>query len=202
MGPGTGSFNADLNNCTVLGTLTANIVDPTTLSLSGNLSVAGTSTLHATAATQLTLASTSPLQSYVAPTAWTPNVFFGGASVGIVYSTQAGTVLKIGQVVFYTFNIVMSAVGSSTGTMTIGTLPYTALSGSVYLTPCASNAALTGLASGYTQLTAQLDPTLTSAGFTILASSTQSTAGQVLLKSNVANNISFQASGWYLTGTV
>ena len=55
---------------------------------------------------------------------WTPVVAFGGASVGITYTSRTGDFTRIGNMVFFVINIVLSSKGSSTGAFTI-TLPST-----------------------------------------------------------------------------
>lgn len=57
---------------------------------------------------------------------FTPVVAFGGASVGITYTTQKGFFKRIGNQVFFEIRIVLSAKGSSTGVATITGLPYPA----------------------------------------------------------------------------
>lgn len=54
---------------------------------------------------------------------WTPALKFGGASVNMTYTTQAGLSTKIGRVVILTANILLSAKGTSTGAATITGLP-------------------------------------------------------------------------------
>ena len=56
---------------------------------------------------------------------WTPTVQFGGASVGIT-GTFAGAYTKIGNVVTITYRLTFSSKGTSTGTMTITGLPFSA----------------------------------------------------------------------------
>jgi len=56
---------------------------------------------------------------------WTMGVQFGGASVGLTYSTQAGTYTKIGRQVTLNGRISLSAKGSSTGEARITGLPFT-----------------------------------------------------------------------------
>lgn len=58
---------------------------------------------------------------------WTPAVTFGGGSTGITYGTQVGRAVKLGQLVFASFDIVLTSKGSSTGAAVIGGLPYAAL---------------------------------------------------------------------------
>lgn len=57
---------------------------------------------------------------------WTPTIAFGGASVGVTYATQTGSYVKIGQLVFVSLRITLTAKGSSTGAATVGGLPFTA----------------------------------------------------------------------------
>jgi hypothetical protein len=57
--------------------------------------------------------------------AWTPAIKFGGASVSMTYTTQAGRYNKIGKTVTVWLDLILSAKGSSTGTMTITGLPFT-----------------------------------------------------------------------------
>lgn len=56
---------------------------------------------------------------------WTPALAIGGSTTGITYSTQAGTYVKIGQLVNCWMAIALTSIGSSTGTVTISGLPYT-----------------------------------------------------------------------------
>lgn len=52
-------------------------------------------------------------------TSWTPAITFGGGNTGITYSQQLGQFYQLGQVVFFYFSMVLTAKGSSTGTMSI-----------------------------------------------------------------------------------
>jgi len=54
---------------------------------------------------------------------WTPVPKFGGANVGMTY-TSGGSYTKIGRVVYIQGSITITANGSSTGNMTIDGLPY------------------------------------------------------------------------------
>lgn len=63
--------------------------------------------------------------SYLSRAAWTPALKFGGASVGMTYTTQVGRYIKYGPHVVAQFRIVLSAKGSSTGAATITALPAT-----------------------------------------------------------------------------
>jgi len=59
------------------------------------------------------------------PTAWSPNLQFGGANVGITYSQQAGYYVRIGRVVHIGFNITLTSKGVSVGAATFSNLPVT-----------------------------------------------------------------------------
>lgn len=83
----------------------------------------------ATATTNTTqIATTAYVQTNIATTAsWTPALKFGGASVGMTYSTQTGTYCRIGKNVIAEFSIALTAKGSSTGAATITGIPVAAL---------------------------------------------------------------------------
>lgn len=114
--------------------------------------------------TSITLSSGSPLTTYT-HTTWTPGVSFGGGTTGITYTTQSGIYIKIGQLVFCSYTIVLSNKGSSTGTARITGLPFTSLnSGSV--PPSNSNyvaSAVITFTVLYTDAYAQVDVNATTA---------------------------------------
>jgi hypothetical protein len=60
---------------------------------------------------------------------FTPVITFGGASVGITYSDQAGFYTKIGNLVTCQIRIVLSNKGSSSGNAKIANLPFTVAAG-------------------------------------------------------------------------
>ena len=55
--------------------------------------------------------------------AWTPNIQIGGSSSGITYTTQLGQYVKMGGVVFFYCNVVLSSKGSNSGDVTISNMP-------------------------------------------------------------------------------
>jgi hypothetical protein len=57
------------------------------------------------------------------PVAWTPNLTFGGAAVGMTYAGRTGIYIKFGSLVFFKLDIQLSAKGSSTGLASIS-LPF------------------------------------------------------------------------------
>lgn len=62
---------------------------------------------------------------------FTPVLRFGGASVGITYTQQAGFYIRTGSSVWFKIIIVLSAKGSSTGASSISGLPFTAANDNV-----------------------------------------------------------------------
>jgi hypothetical protein len=75
-------------------------------------------------ATQVASADANTLDDYEEGT-WTMGVSFGGASVGVTYSTNTGAYTKIGRQVTVTGYVNILAVGSSTGAARITGLPFT-----------------------------------------------------------------------------
>lgn len=55
---------------------------------------------------------------------FSPSVLFGGANTGLTYADRAGSYRVNGNRIYFTINISLSAKGSSTGTLTIGGLPF------------------------------------------------------------------------------
>jgi hypothetical protein len=74
-------------------------------------------------ATQVTDAGANVLDDYEEGT-FTPNLLFGGVSVGMTFTTRAGTYNKIGNRVWVSLDIILSAKGTSTGDATITGLPF------------------------------------------------------------------------------
>lgn len=75
-------------------------------------------------ATQNPSADANTLDDYEEGT-FTPTLRFGGASVGMTFSSQLGRYTKIGRLVTIHILLVITAKGSSTGVATIGALPFT-----------------------------------------------------------------------------
>lgn len=68
--------------------------------------------------------------SLVAATSWTPAMAFGGATTGITYTTQYGSIVKIGPIAFAFGHILLSSKGSATGSATVTGLTYTSTNAS------------------------------------------------------------------------
>ena len=71
---------------------------------------------------------TSELLSDYEEGTWTPTITFGGASVAMTYTTQAGSYTKIGRTVHIYCRVTLSAKGTSTGAAEVRGFPFTAKS--------------------------------------------------------------------------
>jgi hypothetical protein len=111
---------------------------------------------------------------------FTPAINFGGASVGVTYSSQAGSYTKIGNRVFFNLVVVLTSKGSSTGTLAITGLPFTA-----------SNA----------DVAAAIEPGSFAAGINPTANVTKNSTGLALFDYAVATGVQTQISNTGLTNT-
>ena len=67
---------------------------------------------------------TNILQSSIA---WTPNLTFNGASVGITYSSRSGVWYRHGPLVHISFSFLLTSKGSSTGVAQVQPIPWASL---------------------------------------------------------------------------
>lgn len=112
--------NFGSSNLSTTGTLAAGATTVT-----GLLDISGASSGQLKfPATQNASADANTLDDYEEGT-FTPTLRFGGASVGMTFTTQAGRYTKIGRLVTIQIELILSAKGSSTGNATIGALPFT-----------------------------------------------------------------------------
>lgn len=92
--------------------------------------VVGSSLYNTTAAEFEVVTATGPftfspaMPSNYSEGSWTPSLKFGGASVGITYTTQVGRYVKIGNVVHIFGRITTSSKGSSVGDATVSGIPF------------------------------------------------------------------------------
>jgi hypothetical protein len=125
---------AALPNASAAGPILKSYFDTLYVALTGNQTVAGVKTFSSNPvvsggaiqfpATQVASADANALDDYEEGT-WTPTIIFGGAGVGITYSTQQGTYTKIGRLVVARCRVTLSSKGSSTGAALIEGLPFT-----------------------------------------------------------------------------
>lgn len=75
-------------------------------------------------------------------TSFTPTLTFGGGSTGITYAFQQGAYLRIGRLVVFQLQIILTSKGSSSGNAAIGGLPFAAAQAapcSIYLDSAPTN---------------------------------------------------------------
>jgi len=111
---------------------------------------------------------------------FTPTLRFGGNSVGMTYSLQTGFYTKVGRLVTFSIELGLSAKGSSTGTATLGGLPFTGFNNPAVAVGRLSNITFTG----------QVCASCLSSGTTIdLRNTTEAGADSVMTDANF-NNVS------------
>lgn len=125
--------------------------------------------------------------------AWTPALALGGAAAGLTYGTQGGQYFTVGPLVVASFNLVLSAKGSSTGSMTI----------SLPVNSGAGNRIGIGLISSYSNFTSVTTvpwisiPASSATGSCLVAGSATVTN---LADTNLANNTALAGFMAYLSG--
>lgn len=129
------------------------------------------------------------LSNYTVGT-WTPALLFGGAATGITYSSQVGTIVHLGVMVYATVDITLTSKGSATGAVTITGLPVSEGG------PETGPALLSSYAANLVSVTGGL-PFCTVSAQTIALF--QPNAGAALTDANFANTSIIRIAGWYRT---
>ena len=102
-------------------------------------------------ATQVPSSGANVLADYEEGT-FTPALSFAGAAAGLTYAARSGVYVKIGQFVWVSLQVTLSAKGTSTGAAQIDTLPFLPMTGpwGAFQAAWTANAAgLTGPVQGY-----------------------------------------------------
>lgn len=120
--------NLTVNGNTTLGNAPADAlsVSSSAVTWNGNPTHSGAHTFTSGVRFANTTISGNVLDHYEEGT-FIPVLTFGGASVGITYSSQLGTFTRIGNVVFFRISIILTSKGSSTGVARITGIPVGAL---------------------------------------------------------------------------
>lgn len=127
-------------------------------------------------------------------TAFTPVLEFGGASVGITYSTQFGRYQRIGNMLFYSISFDLTSKGSSVGAAVITGLPVASSALNYGTSNC--HFSLVTIPGGQSTFTSFV----TSGAATITLSSTgTNTANLAVTDTEFANTSSVLLSGLYFT---
>lgn len=135
--PTSGAINIGQTNATAvnikglattgLTTIGAGITITGTTTPTGLLDISGASAGQISfPAAQNPSAGANVLDDYEEGT-WTPTISFGGASVGVVYNSQSGSYVKVGQMVTAAFGITLTNKGSSSGVAQVDGLPFAAI---------------------------------------------------------------------------
>jgi hypothetical protein len=114
---------------------------------------------------------------------FTPTIAFGGASVGITYNSTftVGSYTKIGNTVYVRGSVVLTNKGSSTGSATMGGLPFSASGTPAAYSATWANITYTGTWTNYVGGTAMIFQEVTEAG-----------ANQPITDADFANNSEFR----------
>ena len=119
-----------LNGTSGVTTNSGTLISATTIGVGGTTPSASGAGITFPA-TQSASTDANTLDDYEEGT-WTPALTFGGNAVGLTYGTRVGTYTKIGNLVLATFQIGLSASGSSTGVATVSGLPFASNSTQAY----------------------------------------------------------------------
>jgi hypothetical protein len=138
---------------------------------------------------------TAVLDVYEEDTSFTPVLDFGGGTTGITYGTQEGDYARIGSVIFFRIDIVLTSKGSSVGTAAISGLPGTLISGPT--AACYVDPAVVTFAAAGTDIAASLN-----AGPVVQFSGVGTTINRIGLDdADFANTSEVHVSGWYESST-
>lgn len=107
-------------------------------------------------------------------TSWTPGLSFGGGTTGLTYTTQAGYYTQVGNIVYYSLNIVINAAGISTGSVSVTGFPVTSANLTNITYPAAITASSVIFTGAY--LVASKDNNSTTMSLFVCTSATSSTA--------------------------
>jgi len=146
------------------------------------------------ACTSITLSGGTALSNYVEGT-WTPVLTFGGGTTGITYSTQRGQYIRIGNIVHYSYRLVLTSKGSSTGAATMTGLVVTSGATSIDTLGQITASALTMTANyqiPYTNVAAS------STTVNLFQFGSNQTIN-ALSDTNFANTTTLIGSGWYFS---
>lgn len=126
---------------------------------------------------------------------FTPGIAFGGASVGVTYGTRVGQYFKLGNIVFFFFQITLTSKGSSVGIATITGLPYAVNSG--YVSDNAPTGVVTLSQVTFADKYVTLTPIAASTTFHLASTPTVTGGPNFLTDAALVNTSAIFASGFY-----
>lgn len=148
-----------------------------------------TSTLGSVVYTPGPAALALEIVDWVSAGTWTPAISFGGGTTGITYTTRTGAYRRVGNTVMIEASITLSNKGSSTGAVSIDTLPVAASTTDCILSAYFSVFTFTG------QVFCRIPASGTSV---VLESAVTTGAVTALTDTAFANNTQIVFSGCYL----
>jgi hypothetical protein len=189
---GTTAVTIDTSQNVTMANRTTN---PTTISVGGATpSTSGSGITFP--ATQSASSDVNTLDDYEEGT-FTPSVRFGGAAVGQT-GTFAGFYTKVGNQVFLTIAIALTAKGSSTGGASIGGLPFTSNSDANYRA-MSSSIIWGNLVTSYVYMLGLLPQSATAIDIYAATAATTGSADANLVNTNLNNTSLFRISITYQT---
>ena len=128
---------------------------------------------------------------------FTPGIAFSGAAVGVTYAFRAASYMKIGRMLHFTLDVLLSNKGSSAGSLQLTGLPYAASSawptGSLCTVPImVSNLGFSGGTAAYV-----MGMVSNAAGIITVFTLETSTGLQNITNGSVTNTSNFVCSGAY-----
>lgn len=124
---------------------------------------------------------------------WTPTLTFGGASVGITYGTRSGKAWKFGRMMYFSFLIVLTNRGSSSGGAMITGLPFTVNAGWAGNSPGPTYVEKVTFTDGYIVSAYQLGTTTM-----FLVNIRNGTTSQQIVDTDVAHDATIAGNGFYV----
>lgn len=200
----TATYPATTTTNRILASSSANVISEIITANNGTLitSASGAPSFLANGTTgQLLTATTGSPPSWAsvgtALTTFTPVMAFGGASVGITYSTQTGKYYKIDKMVCFNFQVTLSNKGSSTGQATITGMPFAPNTNAILSGYSDANG---GTATTYPTLCTSFNPIIAAGSTTVtLVCNGSATAATNMADTNFSNTSSISISGTYFT---
>ena len=131
--------------------------------------------------------------NYASNTSFTPGLAFGGGSTGITYTSHTGWYCRLGNMVYVTGSIILSNVGSSTGSVTITGLPFTTNSGQTYI----FDIGMVNIGSVSLAVPNILGTSTNTTTISLYSQNGTGVGPVALLNTNFANTSQITFSGWY-----
>jgi hypothetical protein len=168
-------------------------ITPTTVTPSGLVDLSGAAAGQIKfPASQNASSDVNTLDDYEEGT-WTPVIGGNGGTSGQSYSIQLGKYIKIGQVVYFTCYVLLSAKGTITSYVVIQGLPFTSAASYLYAIATTNYT----LGTNWAMLGGQMSPNVTF--FIPIGIQAFTTTPSVITTADIINTSAFVCSGFYTT---